>query len=153
MPEKPSPMLAREAGAVGAGLRSAAHTEEGLLPPDADPDTLVDEILALLSAERYQSARRLAAAALERFPEHVRVERAWSIFDSRGKARAVPARLEPKSRKEELRWLSNPPESARGKWVALLGSEVVGMSESLAELTERIRPMNLPHSALVHYIE
>ncbi len=152
MPEKPSPMFARGASTIGGRLRSA-HTEKDPLTPDADPNTVVDEILALLSAERYQSARRLAAAALERFPEHVRVERAWSIFEKRGKARAVPGRLAPKSRKEELRWLRNPPESARGKWVALLGSEVVGMSESLAELTEKIRPMDLPHSALVHYIE
>ena len=86
-------------------------------------------------------------------PQHVRVERAWSIFDNRGKARAVPSKLEQKSREEELRWLKNPPESARGKCVALLGSEVIGMSESLAKLTEKVNSMNLPHSALVHYIE
>ncbi len=153
MPEKPSPMLVRGANAVSSGVRPAVHTDRDLLPPDAEPNAVVDEILALLSAERYRTARRLAAAALERFPEHVRVERAWSIFERRGKARAVRSRLEPKSREEEFRWLSNPPASARGKWVALLGSEVVGMSESLVELTEKIRPMNLPHSALVHYIE
>ncbi len=146
-------MIARGAGAVGAGLRSAVLTEKDLLAPDTDPDAVVEEILALLSAERYQSARRLAVAARERFPEHARVERVWSIFDSRGKARSVSARLAPKSREEELRWLENPPESARGKWVALLGSAVVCMSESLAELTEKIRPMDLPHPALVHYID
>lgn len=145
-------MFAREAGGGGGGPQPA-DTENDLLKSDSDPETVVEEILALLSTERYQSARRLAAAARKRFPEHVRVERAWSIFDNRGKARAVPARSKPRSRKEELRWLRNPPESARGKWVALLGSEVVGLSESLEELTETIKPMDLPHPALVHYIE
>ncbi len=98
--------------------------EKELLPRDTGLDAVVDEVLALLSAERYRSARRLAAAALEKYPEHTRVERAWSIFDNRGKVRAVSRGPEPKSRQEELRWLNDPPESARGKWVALLGGEV-----------------------------
>ncbi len=71
--------------ARSGGPRPAAHTEKDLLTPAADPDAVVDEILALLSAERY--------------------------------------------------------------------CEVVSMSESLVELTEKIRRMNLPHAALVHYIE
>lgn len=56
-------------------------------------------------------------------------------------------------RSEEFEWLRNPPESARGKWVALIGSEMVAMGEALAEVMESLKTMNLPKTPLVHRVE
>jgi len=47
----------------------------------------------------------------------------------------------------------NPPESVRGRWVGLVGGELVGASESLAELVENLRDRGLAEKALVHLVE
>lgn len=70
-------------------LRQLPAREEALLLPDADPDSTVNEILELLSEDRYQTARRKAAEAVRRFPDHPRVQGTWGIFDTHGKAKAA----------------------------------------------------------------
>ncbi len=97
-------------------------------------------------------ARRVSAEARVRLPGHGRVQGGGSIVDNRGKAIAGPEASEP-SRKEEFEWLRHPPESARGKWVALLGSEMIAAAEKLVELEESLRSKQLPKPALVHYID
>ncbi len=79
-----------------------------MLSTDASPGAAVDEILLLLDEDRYQTARRMAAEALARFPDHKRVRNAWAIFDNRGKARVSPQGPQPPTR-EEFEWLRNPP--------------------------------------------
>ncbi len=56
-------------------------------------------------------------------------------------------------RTEELEWLRNPPESVRGKWVALVGNEMVAAAEALAEVMESVKSMNLPKIPLVHRVD
>ncbi len=56
-------------------------------------------------------------------------------------------------RAEELEWLRNPPESVRGKWVALVGKEVVATADALAEVMESLKSMTLPKTPLVHRID
>ncbi|MCP4664409.1 MAG: hypothetical protein GY856_54190, partial [bacterium] len=94
-----NPMQARAAEPVAVGTRSGAvkvpSRDEQRLEPGADPDAVVDKILALLDESRFQTARRMAAEALVRFPEHARVKRCWAIFDNRGKARVAPGGPEP----------------------------------------------------------
>jgi len=117
------------------------------VPPDADPDAVVDEILSLMSNERFQSARRLAAAALARFPTHARVRRASAVFDNRGKAHVSPIGPQP-SADEEFEWMRNPPEWARGKWVALVGSEAVATADTLDGLMKALQSQKLPKKPL-----
>lgn len=112
----------------------------------ADPDSAVDRILALLSEGRFSAARRVAAEARKTFPDHSRVQNAWSIFDRRGKATVGEATSEP-SREAELEWLSRPPESVRGKWVALQGRELVDSAETLKELQESLAAKDLPRAS------
>jgi len=148
-----SPMLARSASPVGAGAASGtARESKPLLPPDACPDAIVDEILALLGEERFRSARRLAEEAIARFPEHRRVRNAWTIFDTRGKARVTSGGPEPDT-DEEFEWLRHPPEWARGKWVALVGREAVAAADTLAEVLETLRARTFPKRPLVHRVD
>ena len=108
-------------------------------------------ILTLLSEERFQTARRLALKAADKFPEHSRLQTARRVFDNRGEAIRRPGSGQ--SREEEFAWLNDPPESARGKWVALLGSELIGSAEKLQDLMELLRSKSLPKPALVHFVE
>lgn len=121
------------------------------MSPDADPDAIVDQILALLSEDRYPSARRLAAEAVARHPGHARVRNAWAIFDPHGKA-TVASEASERNRAEEFEWLRQPPESARGKWVALVGSDMVAAADTLVQLVESLRRQELSKTPLVHYI-
>ncbi len=50
---------------------------------------------------------------------------------------------------QEFRWLKKAPESARGMWVAVVGSDVVAASENPQKLVETLRSEDLPASPLV----
>lgn len=150
------PIHARAAESAGtdASLRPAASSPAGepRLPPDGDPDAAVEKIIALLRDDRYLPARRLATEAVARFPEHAGVKKVWRVFDNRGKATIGSGGPEP-SADEEFEWLRHPPEWARGKWVALVGSEAVAVGPTLAEVTAAVRSQNLPKRPLVHRID
>ncbi len=151
--KQPSPMHARSAGsfAVSSGATSRRTPTVGpALPPGADPDTISDEILTLLDQHRDKTARQMASLAIDRFPEHSRVRKIWGLFDNRGKA-SVRRGNEPAT-DEELAWLADPPEWARGKWVALVGNEAVAAADTLAEVLESLRTKDLAKRPLVHRI-
>ncbi len=57
------------------------------------------------------------------------------------------------SRKEEFAWLRNPPESARGRLVALIDGEMVASAQTMSELTAALKAMNLSKMPLVHRVE
>lgn len=146
-------MLAKEAnGSATTPTSGAVREDEPRLAPGANPDAAVDQVLALLSEERYPAACRLAAAALAKFPSHARVKNAWSIFEREGKATVGPQASEP-DREKEREWLRDPPASARGKWVALLGKEMIDAADTLRELEESLSSRELPKPALVHYVD
>ncbi len=147
----PSPMLAQGAEtAAGSPSRLPDTDPEARLSPGVDPDRAVEDILSLLSQERFQTARRRAAEAVARFPAHRRVANVWRIFDHRSEATRRPA-TEP-NRREEMAWLRNPPDSVRGQWVALVGSEMVAKADTLPELAELLGSETLPKPALVHRV-
>jgi hypothetical protein len=136
-------MLAQSADS--ASSTSAARSEQARRPEDA-----LRGIRAHLGAGRYRTAQRLAEEAAARFPEHEGIRTMNRGLNQR-EVRTRPASGD--GRSEEFEWLRNPPESARGKWVALIGSEMVAMGEALAEVMESLKTMNLPKTPLVHRVE
>lgn len=160
-PLKESPTMDPKATSSPVVARGAVAAEEPRVPerggpgqrkPPTDPDVAVEQILALLSEDRYRSARELAREACRRFPENARIRDTWAIFDNRGKATAGPKASEPK-RTAEFEWLRKPPESVRGKWVALVGSELVGVADVLSELAEALRSRTFSRRPLIHYVD
>ncbi|MCP4654325.1 MAG: hypothetical protein GY856_02785 [bacterium] len=93
-------------------------------------------------------ACRLTAEAARRFPEHAEIRKAnrilneWNVTSS--------PQVEP-STSEEIEWVKNPPVDVHGKWVALIGSQLVGIADTATELMELIRSRNLPQKPLVHH--
>ena len=129
---------------------SKPRNEASLLPQDAAADDVLERIRELLT-DQFLTARQLAAEAAVRFPEHEGIQNAWRIL-SHGRSRICTGGPEP-STTEEFNWLRDPPESVRGKWVALVGSEMVASADTLAEVAERLRSLTLPKPALVHRID
>jgi len=149
------PIVAKEAESVPQSSPrqpEARRKDEPGLPPDVDADTAAKRILALLEKDLYLPARDLATEAIARFPDHPRLKLIWRVFDNRGKSWIAPGGPEP-STDEEFEWLRHPPEWARGKWVALVGSEAVAVGDTLKEVAESVRSQNLPKRPLVHRID
>ncbi len=121
------------------------------LSSNRGPDAIVDEILQLLGQDRFRTARRLAAEAATRFPEHQRVQRVVRLFDTSSHAVRLPGN-EP-SRSEEFEWLRKLPEAVHGKWVALVGKKLVATADSLPELVKSLSSLTLPKTPLVHHID
>jgi len=149
-----SPMIARSLdSAKSTALRSSSKPrpeEEASIPPHAQPDAVVDEIREHLLEGRFRSAQGLAKAAAARFPEHPEIRKLNRGLNE-WTARTKPASGRDMS--EEFAWLCHPPVSTRGKWVALIGSEMVGAADTLAELVEYLRSESLPEEPLVHRID
>ena len=96
------------------------------IAPDARPDEVMDQIRALIS-ECYPRAQRLASEAAVLFPDSDEIASADRVLNSpTGPVGTAPP--EP-STDEEIEWLRDPPESLRGKWVALSGREVLAVAD------------------------
>ncbi len=148
----PNRMLAQAPEMSGASstVRPSSTRGAAYVPPGARPETALATIRSLLREGEHRAARRVAAEAVTRFPGHEEIRNAARVLGD-GTATVRPGH-EP-SREEELAWLRNPPESVRGKWVALVGSEMVGADESLADLIQVLDTKSFPKRPLVHRVD
>lgn len=144
----PRPMVATSP-ALATSARSP-RSDGSLVAPDAAPDAVLEEIRTHLGEGRYRSAQRLAAEAGARFPDHPGL---GTLNHGLNEWRVSTQPANGHNRTEEFAWLRNPPESARGKLVALVGSEMVAAADTMAELTALLKPMNLSKIPLVHRID
>jgi hypothetical protein len=55
-------------------------------------------------------------------------------------------------RAQDLRAIAVIPTELKGKWVALLGGEIIDTSSSFASLRKRISEKNLPMKPLLHWV-
>lgn len=148
-----SPIFAKEGESTRSSSQAVRRKEElSGLPPGIDADTAAERILVFLEKDLYLPARDLASEAIARFPDHPRLKLIWRVFDNRGKSWIAPGGPEP-SRDKEFEWLRHPPEWARGKWVALVGSEAVAVGDTLKEVAESVRSQDLARRPLVHRID
>lgn len=115
--------------------------------PQESAEALLEKMRSLLGDCRYQEAQRLAREAAIRFPGHP---------DVAGMNRALnewAATSHPATgvdRSEETDWMrQDPPDSLRGKIVALVGAEIVATADSMAELGRQLRSLSLPKRPLV----
>lgn len=127
-----------------------AETAHGLdLEPGRPANEVLDTVQDLLAIGRLKTARSLVERALRRFPDQPELGR-LSRFLALREAKSNPL-VEP-STSEEIDWLTDPPENARGRWVALIGRQVVAMADSARELKKTLRSLDLARSPLVHRV-
>ncbi len=143
------PMVARER-TVSSGTRVGRLPRSRGDNKGPDPDLALDQIRAHLGKGRYRTAQRLAREAAVRFPRHGGISTMNRGLNGRI-ASTRPAADH--SRREELAWLRNPPESTRGQLVALVGSEMVACAQTMSELMAALKATKLSKMPLVHRIE
>ncbi len=145
-----SPMLARTADPSASRVTLRRwRTEEGLLPPDACPEDVFGLLRVLIESDQIGQARRLILEAVRRFPGDDKIRLAKHILND-GKATPNPY-VQPTAT-AEIEWLRNPPAEARGKWVALIGSELVGMADSAEELRQALEARKFDQYPVVQHL-
>jgi hypothetical protein len=105
---------------------------------------MLDEIRRLLRDGQVHDARRLAAEAVKAHPDYRGLRQTHEVLNV-GRSRRSPATG--RSTREALEPLRDPPEEYRGKWVAVVGREIVGVADSLKELVARL-PSDLGQTPL-----
>ncbi len=126
------PILTKAAG--GTSFATGRRTPRTRRPADS-PEGLLNDIRDLIADGDVRGARKLAAEAAERYPDDADLVNAHRILSPGGSyTRSGTGR----NTREEFEWLQDPPERYRGKWVALVGRDVVGAAESLKELLAAI---------------
>ena len=105
---------------------------------------LLAGIRRLLDDGEIYDARRLAAAAAREHPDHPALLRLHEVLNI-GRSQRGPATG--RSIREDLEGLRDPPEEYRGKWVALIGKNVVGAAATLKELVAGL-PSDLEQTPL-----
>lgn len=139
-----------KASSPGKVVRSAEPPREALAG-DAQVSAYRAQIRGCLESEDFQGARKLLAAALREHPEEPalhKLERALAPPE----VRAVPELDQ--DRTEELRWLEREgnAESYQGKWIALLGAQVVAVAETLKALLALLREKPPTSTPLIHKV-
>ena len=153
MSQTDTPMFAKSASASSTALPAdslPSSRPKTAISAATYPEAALEEIRHLIT-DHLLAARRLAAEASVRFPDHDGIRNADRILNQ-GHSRVGTGGPEP-SRDQEIEWLQHPPDSVRGQWVALVGAELVASAKTLAEIVELLRSKNLEKKALVHRID
>ncbi len=142
-PQKtPNRMLARSREPTA----QTRHHEAPAGIVDANAATVLEEIRAHLENYRFRDAQRLAKEAASSFPEVPAVQKMnRALNDRRAKRRPSTGR----DSTQDFLWLKDPPPEARGKWVALAGSEVLALGTKLTDLVESLSTEDLSKKPLL----
>lgn len=109
----------------------------------------LNHIRTLLAEGRLREARSFIAGSLKRFPTNE------SLFElSRITARQDAIRVAAKfqSRQQEVRWLREHGVAYKGKWVALVGNELVVSVDTIDQLRTALAAIKLPSAPLIHKV-
>ena len=141
---------AKSSDAASSGVRQRLTTTEELLErAGVTPDRVLDLLREVIEADRIGTARRLLADAPRRFPDDPKIRTARRVF---AESEATPNLFVQPTAGAEIEWLRQPPDDARGKWVALIGSKLVGIADSAEELFASLRSERFEQFPVVQYI-
>lgn len=112
---------------------------------------LVAAIESLLQSQQFLAARQVAARAAKAHSGHPWLELANRVLNPTRIA-ARPSSDNGIDRSKELDWLRSRSSEHRGKWVALLGDELIACADSFDEVLREVRSRDLADHPLVHRI-
>ncbi len=118
---------------------------------DLRPTPAVDlnRIRALLSEGLLRDARTVVAEALRRFPNN---EALYALSKLTAPSKAIRSAVRFPRREEELRWLDEHRELYKGRWVALLGNELIASADTMKQLLDAVAAKNIEGSPLIHKV-
>ena len=121
--------------------------------PDFDAlssaDDYVETIQRLLADGEAGAARRAAALAAARFPNHPWITKANRVINPH---RIVSRPATAPDRSLEFAWLRKNSGHYQGQWIALLGDELLAASNDFEDVLRVLRSRELEDQALVHHV-
>lgn len=125
------------------------NEQESLLPVQAEPEDVFELLRQLIADGQVRTAREVLAEARRRFPGHAKVRLAQRVF---AEGKPTPNPFAQPTAAAEIEWLRDPPAEYRGRWVALVGGDVVGVADSAQELMRSLRSKNLTQVPVVQHL-
>jgi adenine/guanine phosphoribosyltransferase-like PRPP-binding protein len=107
-------------------------------------------IRGMLDRDQVAAARALLSVALA---EQLDASELVRISEVLAVPRAVKRAVRDADRAREYRWLVTNAASFRGRWVAVVGDDLVATAASLKELLQAVKLAGREHEALVHHID
>jgi len=120
--------------------------------PRTDEDRLpyVALIRGMLDRDQVAAARTLLSVALAELPSAPELLRAAVVLALPKSARRSVRDVE---RTSEYSWLTSHAAAYRGKWVAVVGSELIASAGSLKELLQSLKSAGRENDTLIHRVD
>jgi hypothetical protein len=83
-----------------------------------------------------------------RYPKDTKLQ---DLYHTVSPGRAVPREVTYRDRKLEMAWIKANRSQYRGKWVALLGEQVIGMGDDLKSVLRVVQKQQLAEPPLIHH--
>ena len=136
------------------GTTSALSTKVQTPPAVEDSlttaDGFADAVRSYLGSGQAGEARRAAAQGAAAFPGDPWLRKANRVLNP---SRIVSKPATAPDRTREFAWLRKHSAEYRGRWVALLGEELLSSGTELEDVLSEVRSRNLDTKPLVHHIE
>jgi len=110
----------------------------------------MEAVRGLLVSEEATEAKRTAARGARLFPEHPGLAQANRVLNP-SQVTSRPATAPDRSR--EFAWLRRYGREHRGRWVALVGDQLLASGGELEDVLSAVRSRNLRTRPLVHHID
>lgn len=110
----------------------------------------LDRIRTLLSKGLLRDARSVVAEALKKFPRDESLY-ALARLTAPQKATRLAARFP--RRDQEFRWLDEHRDDYKGKWVALLGNNLIASANTMKQVLDAVAEKHVEGTPLVHKVE
>lgn len=115
----------------------------------ATPSNYLQALRILLRQGEASTAGLLAAEAHRRFPSNARIAKVFEVLRP-PTARHTTGKAIDRSR--EIQWLGEHGREYRGKWVVLLGDQLIVASDSAAEALEKAKNCNSTGRPMVYQV-
>jgi hypothetical protein len=112
--------------------------------------------LALERAKNFLSdgciidARQVLQEALLRWPKDQGLLRLQRVISP---GRVVAKEKQYKDRRSEISWIAENRQTYKGKWVALMGDQLIAMADDLKTLLDDLRERQLEEAPLIHRLD
>jgi len=146
-------MLAREVPAPASTLAAKpvdARARPESPKPEHDIRPFVLAVRTLIENERLTAARQMIDAAPAYILSDLLVARLRSVL-----APPVVKRVQKRDvdRSREYEWLRTHGNEHRGRWVALVGPNLLASAPTLGQLRQQLQDMALPNAPLLHRVD
>ena len=109
----------------------------------------LNRIRTLLSEGLLRDAHTVVTEALRRFPNN---EALYALSKLTAPSKAIRSAVRFPRRVEELRWIDEHREQYKGRWVALLGNELIASAGTMKQLLDAVATKNIEGSPLIHKV-